>query len=448
MPKQTRHLNKTPQVLKDELPPPEKILELARGCGFVQRLRKLHPALLLYTLVFGVSAHQHPRVSEFHRKYKSMDNSRDEDDKIRQQSLSKRMNEKMVKFLSQVFLACIDHMSSTSSAELRDHYKAFQTIYILDSTIIRLHAKLAALYPSTRSRIAAGGMKISLLFNAVSHGPEKITIVSERVHDIKALKIGPWIKGSLILMDLGYYSHRNLNKIVEYGGSFVVRVKKTAKPIVISVISSLSADNPQVSGSMTLWEYLDSIPQQGMIDLFVQIGFKRRKYGKRQRLDSKIIRVVCFWNEEKGVWHTYMTNLSVQSFSADEIYLLYRFRWEIEMLFKELKSDFELGKLLSSRDPVVMVNVYSSLIRLAISHQLYKNMVLAEELESEREKFSPKMWATVLVENLAIFFNIIRDDLFCSYDVQERVENLFHTLRCQSKRIVSTASPRSKILNI
>jgi putative transposase len=143
-----------------------------------------------------------------------------------------------------------------------------------------------------------------------------------------------------------------------------------------------------------------------------------------------------------------MTNLSVQSFSADEIYLLYRFRWEIEMLFKELKSDFELGKLLSSRDPVVMVNVYSSLIRLAISHQLYKNMVLAEELESEREKFSPKMWATVLVENLAIFFNIIRDELFCSYDVQERVENLFHTLRCQSKRIVSTASPRSKILNI
>lgn len=118
------------------------------------------------------------------------------------------------------------------------------------------------------------------------------------------------------------------------------------------------------------------------------------------------------------------------------------------MLFKELKSDFELGKLLSSRNPVVMVNVYASLIRLTISHQLYKNMVLAEEFESEREKFSPKMWSTVLVENLAIFFNIIRDEIFGSYDVQERVENLFHTLRCQSKRIVPTALTRSKILNI
>ena len=448
MPKQTRHLNKNPQVLRGELPPPEKILDIARESGFVERLRKLNPALLLYTLVFGVSAHKHPMVSEIHRKYKTMDNSLAEDDKIRPQSLSKRIDDTMVKFLSQVFLACIDRMASTSSAELRDHYREFQTIFILDSTIIRLHAKLAALFPATRSRIAAGGMKISVLFNAVTHGPEMISIVSERVHDIKALKIGPWIKDCLILMDLGYYSHGNLNKIVEYGGSFVVRVKKSAKPMVISVVSSLSTDNPPVSGSTTLWKYLESIPQQGIIDLVVQIGFKRRKYRKKQRRDSKNVRVVCFWNEENAVWHTYMTNLSVQSFSADEIYLLYRFRWEIEMLFKELKSDFELGKLLSSRNPVVMVNVYASLIRLTISHQLYKNMVLAEEFESEREKFSPKMWSTVLVENLAIFFNIICDELFCSYDVQERVENLFHTLRCQSKRIVPTALTRSKILNI
>ncbi|MDO8871112.1 MAG: IS4 family transposase [Methanoregula sp.] len=447
MPKQTRHLNKTPQVLRGELPPREKILELARGCKFVERLRKLDPALLLYTLIFGVSDHKNPIFSEIHRKYKAMDDSRDENDKIRQQSLSKRMDETMVKFLSQVFLACIDHISSTCPAELRDHYKAFKTIYILDSTIIRLHAKLAALYPSTRSRIAAGGMKISLLFNAVSHGPEMITIVSERVHDIKALKIGPWIKDCLILMDLGYYSHWNLIKIIEYGGSFVIRVKKNTKPTVISVFFSSCADIFPVLGSITLWEYLDSIPQKGIIDLFVQIGFKRRKYRNKQRRDAKMIRVVCFWNEEKAMWHTYMTNLSVQSFSAEEIYLLYRFRWEIEMIFKELKSDFELGKLRSSRDPVVLVNVYASLIRLTISHQLYKNMVRAEEIESEREKFSPKMWSTVLVENLAVFFHLIHDELFCSSDVQERVENLFRTLRYQSKRIGPTDSTRSIIVS-
>jgi hypothetical protein len=85
---------------------------------------------------------------------------------------------------------------------------------------------------------------------------------------------------------------------------------------------------------------------------------------------------------------------------------------------------------------------------MTISRQLYKKMALSEEIESEREKFSPKMWSTVLVENLAMFFNLIHDEIFCSYDLRERIEILFRTLRSQSKRIVPTATTRSKILNI
>jgi len=95
----------------------------------------------------------------------------------------------MVEFLYLVFLDCIARTSATSSAELRDHFREFQIIFVLDSTIIRLHATRADLFPATRSRIVAGGMKISLLFNAVTHGPEMRSIVSERVHDIKTLRI-------------------------------------------------------------------------------------------------------------------------------------------------------------------------------------------------------------------------------------------------------------------
>ena len=98
--------------MRGALPPPEKILDLARECGFVERLRKLHPALLLYTLIFGLSAHQHPTVSEIHRQYKSIDNSRDEEDKIRQQSISNRIDEDMVKFLKLILLSCIDRIAS------------------------------------------------------------------------------------------------------------------------------------------------------------------------------------------------------------------------------------------------------------------------------------------------------------------------------------------------
>jgi hypothetical protein len=199
MPKQTRQPKKTPQVLRGALPPPEKILDFARECGFVERLRKLHPALLLYTLIFGLSAHQHPTVSEIHRQYTSIDNSRDEEDKIRQQSISNRIDEDMVKFLKLILLSCIDRIASQCSTRLNIRYQTFRTIFILDSTIIRIHAKLAALYQATRTRNGSGGLKISILYNAVAHGLDTISIVPERMHDIKAFKIGPWIKDALIL---------------------------------------------------------------------------------------------------------------------------------------------------------------------------------------------------------------------------------------------------------
>lgn len=126
-----------------------------------------------------------------------------------------------------------------------------------------------------------------------------------------------------------------------------------------------------------------------------------------------MLRVVCFWNEDMSQWHIYMMNLSSDKYSTEEISVLYRFRWEIGLLFKELKSDYELGKLLSSRSTVVLVNVYAALIRLTVSRHLYKNMVKCEN-EIERHKFSHTIWSRVFNENFAVIFCLIHDEIFCT----------------------------------
>jgi putative transposase len=146
------------------------------------------------------------------------------------------------------------------------------------------------------------------------------------------------------------------------------------------------------------------------------------------------MRVVCSWNEEKSRWHTYLTNLDPQNFSGEEIYGLYRFRWEIEMLFKELKGEYELGKLLSSRKSVVFINIYVALIRLIISRTLYKNMILCEE-ETEKQKFSHQSWANSLKEKCSTIFDLIHDDMFGSVSTNERWDKVYDTMRRQAKRI-------------
>ena len=71
-------------------------------------------------------------------------------------------------------------------------------------------------------------------------------------------------------------------------------------------------------------------------------------------------RMVCAFNSDSGKYHTYLTNIRVEILSAEEIALLYGARWEIELIFKELKSHYRMDQI-SSANP----NIVKCLIRNA-----------------------------------------------------------------------------------
>lgn len=89
----------------------------------------------------------------------------------------------------------------------------FEDLVIQDSTIIRLHEKLADKWPASRTRIIAAGVKLSLLVSAVAYGPKYIALYGERTYEVKTLRIGLWIKDRIKLVDLGFYS---VDKLLVY----------------------------------------------------------------------------------------------------------------------------------------------------------------------------------------------------------------------------------------
>ncbi|OPY55597.1 MAG: hypothetical protein A4E49_00383 [Methanosaeta sp. PtaU1.Bin112] len=52
---------------------------------------------------------------------------------------------------------------------------------------------------------------------------------------MKTLKIGPWIKNIILLIDLGFYKHQLFSRIVENGGSFVSCLKSNSNPLIVGV---------------------------------------------------------------------------------------------------------------------------------------------------------------------------------------------------------------------
>lgn len=421
--------------------PPELIEKHARASGFLVRKRKIDPVCFVFMLLFGLSIHAQPTMHEIHRRY-----VRFHEIKIFSQSLRKRFSSKSVEFLRLILLDCIDQCAAVSSARLTERYRQFKTIFIQDSSVVRLHAKLADRYPATRSKKVAAGVKISLLYNAVLHGPHSLSIVPERTHDVKTLRIGNWVKGTLLLMDLGYYKHWLFAKILDNGGSFVVRLKQSVSPTVVSLNWSKYPLKEKIPKGITLRELLKNLPQEGIYDFNVNIPFYRRTYKKRRTKELMELRVVCIWNEEKAKWHIYLTNLANEQFSAEEIYQLYRFRWEIELLFKEMKSDYQLGKLLSSKDPIAMTHIYAAIIRTVISKCIYKNMILCDEA-TERQQYSPHLWGRVFTEFISELLNLMRIDYFGQGDTTAEWNRSFRTLQSLSKKSWSRPTLLSGIIS-
>jgi len=138
--------------------------------------------------------------------------------------------------------------------------------------------------------------------------------------------------------------------------------------------------------------------------------------------------VVCCWDEKESTWHNYVTNLPDLAYEADEIYQLYRYRWIIELLFKELKSDYDLGKLLLAKKPLAYAHVYSMLIRFVLSRNLYKKLISTVD-ENDHHRYGPLLWSKVFAEKAHEFLSIFYQGIFGRVNVVDRWNKLESSLR-------------------
>jgi IS4 transposase len=64
----------------------------------------------------------------------------------------------------------------------------------------------------------------------------------------------------------------------------------------------------------------------------------------RNSEDSKLFRVVGVRDEDADDYELYITNLPREEFLPDELATIYSCRWETELLFRELKTQYELDE--------------------------------------------------------------------------------------------------------
>jgi len=59
--------------------------------------------------------------------------------------------------------------------------------------------------PAARSKKVAAGVKVSCVVSAIADSPKSARIYPERTAEAKILRLRPWLKDCILLLELGYF---------------------------------------------------------------------------------------------------------------------------------------------------------------------------------------------------------------------------------------------------
>lgn len=356
---------------------PSFIEKIAKSSGFMKRHSKLLPETFAKVMTLGLLDCKNITVEVIAEKCATIQNGVS----LTKQAIGARLQE-CVPFLKELLEKTFSLIYSNA---LERHcsllLKHFSDVKLLDATTISLPDQVADDYAGMGGRNAKAALKIQTLYSAVNHSITHLDITSGVTHDTLALPemIGTLSEKELFLADLGYFDTSQLQKIGEKN-FFISRIKTNLK--LFKAISEKHSIYEQLDVTGILKKSADYIDQEVYVGTNARSKLKVRLVGTKlpTEVAHKRIRKAIVQNDGAAIsenkreilhWNLMITNIDATTLDTTIITELYRLRWQIELLFKVLKSTFSIDKIHVAKTKYVESILYGRLIGILMTMPLY-----------------------------------------------------------------------------
>ena len=212
-------------------------------------------------------------------------------------------------------------------------------IAIFDSTTISLFQdilKCVGRMPVNGKR--KGGIKMHTVIHVDEMVPKMVWFTNAATHDhylLEKLKLNPH---TLYVFDKGYNDYVAFKRFCDHKTGFVTRIKDNA---VYSIEENL---------------YIDECIHSGVLeDKMIEVNVEDKGKSSPLRL-----RKVTFYDRVLKRKFEFLTNLF--EMRPDLVAAIYKLRWQIELLFKQLKQNFPLKYFLGDNENAIKIQIYCALI--------------------------------------------------------------------------------------
>jgi hypothetical protein len=342
----------------------------AQHCGVIQRQRKFTGWSLARTFILGFL--HRPNASDEELAQMAAHNGV----LVTPQAIDQRHTLRLVKFLQQLFTQATQIVVGSGKA-LAPILERFSRVIVLDSSTISL--------PESQQQEFAGcggkrggkaALKLQTELDLRSGALAHVGIEPGRCNDgATSRQQARHGAGALRMSDLGYFNVAVFAALVSAGEHFLSRLQFGTHVL------------RRDGRSVEVLQWLDQQPGP-FVDHAILLGQQqrlacrliawrlpaeqanRRRHKVRQEMQSKHGHAPSAERLAWCDWTILVTSVAAETLRPKEAVVLYRARWQVELLFKRWKSQDLVAALHGSTEVRQMVRVWSRLLAALVQHWL------------------------------------------------------------------------------
>lgn len=359
---------------------PTLIRSLAAEHGVVRRQRKVDIVAFVSALVLGFPSATTRTLAGLRRSY-----TLSTGESLAPSSFHARFTPALVVLMK----ALAEHAIAALTCEAqrpRGIFDAFRGVLAADSSLVRLHDALAEHYPSVWTNHTKASAKLGMVINVLGRSPHSLSIHCGSRHDIHLLEPGPWLKNRLVVFDLGFFGAALFRRIHEQGGYFLSRMRKHGNPVLSR---SLVPTADPIEGR-TMNDVLRTTTAS-RVDVEATMVFQERLDVIKNR--HATFRFIAIFHPPTATWHRYVTNMPVTMMAAEDVPAAYAARWEIELLFRELKQRYRVDQLPTQNRSITECLLYAAVLALVVSRRIHR--VVTRSVATSQRRVPLDRWAAL-----------------------------------------------------
>lgn len=347
----------------------------ARQDGFIQRQRRLTGAVFVQTLVFTWLANPQATLAQLAQTAAALGCA------VSPQALAARFGPEAARLLAGLLATATEQLMRGRGVSVA-LLERFAGVYVIDTSSVALPAGLRRAWPGLGGSTPAAGaaaVKLELELDLRTGHLAGPALMSARRHDqrgrLATTAVARRPRGALHLGDLGYFSLDRFQAIGAAAQFWLSRLKG-GTTLYAANGDRLDLDRALAQAARAGQQRLERaillgarhrLPSRLLAERVPESVAQARRRRLR-RAAQKHGRQPAQQRLRRCAWTLVVTNCASAQLAFDEVWVLARARWQIELLFKRWKQHGGVAQSRSRKPWRVLCELYAKLLAMLISH--------------------------------------------------------------------------------